>query len=226
VPNTKKKPYRSSLLNNRHFRSVRSLTHPRKPSSCPAKSKRRSQSKIVSPMPMQRVDLASGDRAKERSPSTSAEETFNRNVLGGIGGFGALFRLDPAAFQESHPRQLRDVLVGTNLQRSPSSLGSITPWAPTSAVNQLASTDIAAGRHAPSSSRLLRHAAASTPKSHPSQSSPGYGREACRCNALAPLIGGGNRAVCPASTPTANTTLPAFIVGLCRPRKNDHRRRH
>jgi phosphoribosylformylglycinamidine cyclo-ligase len=39
------------------------------------------------------VDLSRGDRAKERIKYL-AQKTFNRNVLGGIGGFGALFRLD------------------------------------------------------------------------------------------------------------------------------------
>jgi len=39
------------------------------------------------------VDIGSGDRAKERIKYL-AQKTFNRNVLGGIGGFGALFRLD------------------------------------------------------------------------------------------------------------------------------------
>jgi phosphoribosylformylglycinamidine cyclo-ligase len=39
------------------------------------------------------VDIASGDRAKDRIKYL-AQKTFNRNVLGGIGGFGALFRLD------------------------------------------------------------------------------------------------------------------------------------
>ncbi|MGA7343492.1 MAG: phosphoribosylformylglycinamidine cyclo-ligase [Terracidiphilus sp.] len=39
------------------------------------------------------VDIAGGDRAKERIKFL-AQKTFNRNVLGGIGGFGALFRLD------------------------------------------------------------------------------------------------------------------------------------
>jgi phosphoribosylformylglycinamidine cyclo-ligase len=39
------------------------------------------------------VDIPSGDRAKERIKFL-AQKTFNRNVLGGIGGFGALFRLD------------------------------------------------------------------------------------------------------------------------------------
>src|SRR6202161_1608787 len=40
------------------------------------------------------VDIPSGDRAKERIKYL-AQKTFNRNVLGGIGGVGALFRLDP-----------------------------------------------------------------------------------------------------------------------------------
>ena len=39
------------------------------------------------------VDITGGDRAKERIKFL-AQKTFNRNVLGGIGGFGALFRLD------------------------------------------------------------------------------------------------------------------------------------
>ena len=39
------------------------------------------------------VDLSRGDRAKERIKFL-AQKTFNRNVLGEIGGFGALFRLD------------------------------------------------------------------------------------------------------------------------------------
>ena len=39
------------------------------------------------------VDISSGDRAKERIKYL-AQKTFNRNVLGGIGCFGALFRLD------------------------------------------------------------------------------------------------------------------------------------
>lgn len=39
------------------------------------------------------VDIPGGDRAKERIKYL-AQRTFNRNVLGGIGGFGALFRLD------------------------------------------------------------------------------------------------------------------------------------
>ena len=39
------------------------------------------------------VDIRTGDRAKERIKYL-AQKTFNRNVLGGIGGFGALYRLD------------------------------------------------------------------------------------------------------------------------------------
>jgi phosphoribosylformylglycinamidine cyclo-ligase len=39
------------------------------------------------------VDISSGDRAKERI-KLQAQKTFNRNVLGGIGGFGALYKLD------------------------------------------------------------------------------------------------------------------------------------
>ena len=39
------------------------------------------------------VDIARGDHAKERIKYL-AQRTFNRNVLGEIGGFGALYRLD------------------------------------------------------------------------------------------------------------------------------------
>jgi phosphoribosylformylglycinamidine cyclo-ligase len=39
------------------------------------------------------VDISRGDRAKDRIKFL-AQKTFNRNVLGGIGGFGALYRLD------------------------------------------------------------------------------------------------------------------------------------
>ena len=39
------------------------------------------------------VDISSGVRAKDRIKYL-AKRTFNRNVLGGIGGFGALFQLD------------------------------------------------------------------------------------------------------------------------------------
>jgi phosphoribosylformylglycinamidine cyclo-ligase len=39
------------------------------------------------------VDLSSGERTRERI-TYLAQKTFNRNVLNGLGGFGALFRLD------------------------------------------------------------------------------------------------------------------------------------
>jgi phosphoribosylformylglycinamidine cyclo-ligase len=44
------------------------------------------------------VDISSGDRAKDRIKYL-AQKTFNRNCLGGIGGFGALFRLDLQKFK-------------------------------------------------------------------------------------------------------------------------------
>jgi phosphoribosylformylglycinamidine cyclo-ligase len=44
------------------------------------------------------VDIARGDRAKDRIKYL-AQKTFTRNVLGGIGGFGALFRLDLQKFK-------------------------------------------------------------------------------------------------------------------------------
>jgi len=39
------------------------------------------------------VDISSGDRAKDRIKYL-AKRTFNRSVLGGVGGFGGLFQLD------------------------------------------------------------------------------------------------------------------------------------
>lgn len=39
------------------------------------------------------VDISSADRTKDKIKFL-AQKTFNRNVLGGIGGFGALYRLD------------------------------------------------------------------------------------------------------------------------------------
>ena len=39
------------------------------------------------------VDIAKGDRAKDRIKFL-AQKTFTRSVMGGIGGFGALFKLD------------------------------------------------------------------------------------------------------------------------------------
>jgi phosphoribosylformylglycinamidine cyclo-ligase len=39
------------------------------------------------------VDIRSGDRAKDKIKFL-AQKTFNRNVLGGIGSFGAMYRLD------------------------------------------------------------------------------------------------------------------------------------
>jgi phosphoribosylformylglycinamidine cyclo-ligase len=45
------------------------------------------------------VDISSGDRAKDRIKYL-AKRTFNRSVLGGIGGFGALFQLDLKKFTE------------------------------------------------------------------------------------------------------------------------------
>ena len=45
------------------------------------------------------VDISSGDRAKDRIKYL-AKRTFNRSVLGGIGGFGALFQLDTKKWEE------------------------------------------------------------------------------------------------------------------------------
>jgi phosphoribosylformylglycinamidine cyclo-ligase len=45
------------------------------------------------------VDISSGDRAKERIKAL-AQQTFTKNVLGGIGGFGALFALDLKRYRD------------------------------------------------------------------------------------------------------------------------------
>ena len=45
------------------------------------------------------VDISSGDRAKDRIKYL-AKRTFNRSVLGGIGGFGALFQFDTKKWEE------------------------------------------------------------------------------------------------------------------------------
>jgi phosphoribosylformylglycinamidine cyclo-ligase len=45
------------------------------------------------------VDIGSGERTKDRIKFL-AQKTFNRNVLGGIGGFGALYRLDTQRWKQ------------------------------------------------------------------------------------------------------------------------------
>jgi phosphoribosylformylglycinamidine cyclo-ligase len=45
------------------------------------------------------VDVSTGDRAKQRIKYL-AQKTFNKQVLGDIGGFGGLFKLDTAKYQE------------------------------------------------------------------------------------------------------------------------------
>lgn len=68
--------------------SISKEIHPQKVSTVAEKSKAKSITYADAG-----VDISSGDRAKERIKFL-AQKTFNRNVLGGIGGFGALFRLD------------------------------------------------------------------------------------------------------------------------------------
>ena len=48
------------------------------------------------------VDLSQGDRTKQRIKYL-AQKTFNKQVLGEIGGFGGLFRLDTAKYCQPHP---------------------------------------------------------------------------------------------------------------------------
>jgi phosphoribosylformylglycinamidine cyclo-ligase len=45
------------------------------------------------------VDISQGDRTKDKIKFL-AQKTFNRNVLGGIGGFGALYRMDLKKWKE------------------------------------------------------------------------------------------------------------------------------
>ena len=45
------------------------------------------------------VDLSQGDRTKQRIKYL-AQKTFNKQVLGDIGGFGGLFRLDIAKYAD------------------------------------------------------------------------------------------------------------------------------
>ena len=51
------------------------------------------------------VDISSGDRAKERIKYL-AQKTFNRNVLGGIGGIWRAVPAGSAALEKPHPGQL------------------------------------------------------------------------------------------------------------------------
>jgi len=74
------------------------------------------------------VDISSGDRAKERIKYL-AQKTFNRNVLGGIGGFGALFRLDLQRWKTPILVSSADG-VGTKLKIA-FEMGCTTRWAPT-----------------------------------------------------------------------------------------------
>jgi phosphoribosylformylglycinamidine cyclo-ligase len=69
-----------------------------------------------------------GDRAKERIKYL-AQKTFNRNVLGGIGGFGALFRLDMQRWKNPILVSSADG-VGTKLKVA-FELGCTTRWART-----------------------------------------------------------------------------------------------
>ncbi|MBV8675058.1 MAG: phosphoribosylformylglycinamidine cyclo-ligase, partial [Acidobacteriaceae bacterium] len=45
------------------------------------------------------VDISSGDRTKQRIKYL-AQRTFTRNVLSEIGGFGGLFKLDTAKYNQ------------------------------------------------------------------------------------------------------------------------------
>jgi phosphoribosylformylglycinamidine cyclo-ligase len=61
------------------------------------------------------VDISSGDRAKDRIKYL-AKRTFNRSVLGGIGGFGALFQLDTKKWGEEPVLVSSADGVGTKLK--------------------------------------------------------------------------------------------------------------
>ncbi len=66
------------------------------------------------------VDLRSGDHAKERIKYL-AQKTFNRNVLGGIGGFGALYRLDMQRWKNP-------ILVSLGRRRRHQAQGGLSTW--------------------------------------------------------------------------------------------------
>ena len=83
----------SSFPDSRSGNSAAAESIRRKPSHVPDESKSKSVTYADAG-----VDISSGDRAKERIKYL-AQKTFNRNVLGGIGGFGALFRLDLQRFK-------------------------------------------------------------------------------------------------------------------------------
>ena len=72
------------------------------------------------------VDIARGDQAKERIKAL-AQQTFTRGVLGGIGGFGALFAPDLKRYKNPILVSSADG-VGTS-SKSPFSSVSTTPWA-------------------------------------------------------------------------------------------------
>ena len=105
------------------------------------------------------VDIRSGDRAKERIKYL-AQKTFNRNVLGGIGGFGALFRLDMQRWKNPILVSSADG-VGTKLKvafrTGPAPDRGRRPGEP------LRQRHCRAGRHAAVLSGLPCHAASWTP---------------------------------------------------------------
>jgi phosphoribosylaminoimidazole (AIR) synthetase len=69
------------------------------------------------------------DQAKERI-RRMASRTFTRNVLGGIGSFGALFALDLKRWREPVLVSSTDS-PGTKLKVAVAMPACIPPWAPT-----------------------------------------------------------------------------------------------
>jgi phosphoribosylformylglycinamidine cyclo-ligase len=150
------------------------------------------------------VDISSGDRTKERIKYL-AQKTFNRNVLGGIGGFGALFRLDLQRFKNPILESSADG-VGTKLKIA-FELG-LHHTVGADLVNHCVN-DIAVQGAAPLF--FLDYFASGRLDPEVTESVISGMAEACRANALA-LIGG-ETAQMPGFYTDGEYDLAGFIVG-------------
>jgi len=149
------------------------------------------------------VDITSGDRAKDRIKYL-AQKTFNRNVLGGIGGFGALFRWIRSAGRT--PSSSAPPTASAPSSRSPSRWACTTPWAPI--WSPLRQRHRRAGRHAPLLPRLL---ASGKLNAEVTESVISGLADACKANGCA-LIGG-ETAQMPGFYTDGEYDLAGFIVG-------------
>jgi len=79
---------------------MRGLPLPAKQSALPKQQmKKESMAAVPATYADAGVDITAGDRAKRRIKML-AQKTFTKNVLGGVGGFGGLFHLDPAKYSD------------------------------------------------------------------------------------------------------------------------------